>query len=185
MEAGRIGGVQRGALVVVHEPAVARAVGAPVQRAAHDLAAALRERVVVAPALHDVDLAARGPRAVRAVGGEHPDSGPEPVAGGKACLDLDAAVLDTGAGAGRQAGGACGVDDRAVGGVGVRDAGGQLVGRAGVRGGEVDGRIVGGDEGGILQRWLDVEPGAVDVSVFGERGRLVELAVAGCCALAT
>lgn len=67
---------------------------APVERRP-DVVAALRGiRRGVPPALHDVDLAACRPRAIRIVHGQHPNSRPQPVTPRQPCADIHASILD-------------------------------------------------------------------------------------------
>ena len=110
--------VQRLPLDVGAPPRVHGRRGAPVQRAADDVVAALGVGPVVAARLRHVDLAGRGPGPVGGVHGEQPDRGPEPVALGELGGDFDAAEFDGGAAAGVDAAGLDRVDDSAVCGVG-------------------------------------------------------------------
>lgn len=117
-----IGSMQRLALDVRAPPSVVGGVRTPVQRRGDDVVSTLRIGVVISSRLDDVDFARCGPRAVRVGDGQHPDGGPEPVAGGELGGDFDAAVADGGALLGVDASGLDGLDDRAVGGVRDGDA---------------------------------------------------------------
>jgi hypothetical protein len=90
---GRVGRVQRLALDVVAPPAVVVGVGAKVQRARDNVAAALLISGSVTARLRDVDLTGARPWAVCVVLGQHPNSGPQPVTRRQLGDDLDSAVL--------------------------------------------------------------------------------------------
>src|SRR5277367_1400293 len=161
MERISILSMQRVHSVSTEMPRIVVRIRPPMQAAGDDIVAAERIRVVVAAALHDVNFAAGGPRAVGVGDGEHPDGGPEPVALGDAGGDFDAAVFDGGAGFGVEAPGFDGLDDGAVGGVGAGYAVAPERGGAGAVGGEVD-DCVGVDQGLVLESGLDVERAVLD-----------------------
>ena len=125
--------MQRVHTVSAEMPRVIIRIRAPMQAAIDDVIGAERISVVIAPALHDVDFAARGPWAVCVAHGQHPDGGPEPVALEDAGGYFDAAEFDGGAELGVDAAGFDGLDDGAAGDAVAPEGGG-----VGAVGGEVD-----------------------------------------------
>mmetsp|Transcript_16161 Transcript_16161/g.43518 ORF Transcript_16161/g.43518 Transcript_16161/m.43518 type:complete len:291 (+) Transcript_16161:121-993(+) len=80
-------------LAVVHVEWILVPSRAPVQRAPHSVRPVVG-LVGIAPALHEVDLAAGGPLAVGLVLGEEPDGGPQPVSPRQLGAHLEPAVLE-------------------------------------------------------------------------------------------
>jgi len=78
----RVRRVQCGSLHICAPPGVVGGVGPPVESGGDDVVPALRIRMVVSAGLHDINLSGQGPGTVCSVDGQHPDGGPQPVAGG-------------------------------------------------------------------------------------------------------
>jgi hypothetical protein len=104
-------------LYVIAPPSIITWIGTEVQGATNDIVAALRKCPVVATGLSDVNFSGSRPVSIPVVLGQHPDSGPKPIASRKLGDDFDAAKLNRRAELGVNTSRLDGINNRAIGGI--------------------------------------------------------------------
>ena len=151
------GCVQCLVLNICPPPRIVRRVGPPVKGGRDDVIASFGVGSIVPTALGDVHLARRRPVAVGIVDGQHPYGWPQPEAGGKLGLNLDAAVRNPRTLSCANARRFHRIDDGSVCRVGDRDTIAQKRGRADAHLGQVEHGAVGGDELLVLESWANMQ----------------------------